>query len=392
GTDPAEARRHLLDARDDSERAEYAYEARDLPRFLWNQRAEILKGLGDDLAAARAEDRARATPLTSARDHALEGLDLVHRGKIREALAQFTEARGLDPGDYLAWQGEGYCLAMLGRMRPALSTYSGCIVLDPRNVAGWFNRGSLFVRLNRPAQALADLRVAAGLEPQNAEIQLAIGVALMQLGRFAEALAAFDLALKVPGTTPRVYLMRARARAALGDRPGAEADIAEGLARTPDDEFAWTARATARARHRGDIAGALADLDEALRRFPDSDPARRNKAAYLSKHLGRTADAIAVLDEMIERNPDDPGIFAWRGVLRARLGERDAALADARAAIRQGPNPEVSYSAACAFALTSQQNPGDAAEALRLLESALKAGISGVDPKTDPDLAPLRTH
>jgi tetratricopeptide (TPR) repeat protein len=168
----------------------------------------------------------------------------------------------------------------------------------------------------------------------------------------------------------------------------ARREFEAGLKKTPGDERSWVARG--QARRNADPAGALADLDQALKLNPASRDAMQTKANVLSSKLGRTADAVAVLDALVEAHPDYLGGRAGRGVLLARLGKRDTALADAAAVLKANPPPLIRYQVAGIFALTSETHPADRAEALRLLASAFRdnEGLSYVP--TDPDLDPIR--
>ena len=76
--------------------------------------------------------------------------------------------------------------------------------------------------------------------------------------------------------------------------------------------------------------------------------------------------------------------------MRARLGRRESAHADAREALPKDTNPYNVYQIAGIYALTSRQNPNDRGEAFRLLESALRQGF-GLDLiDKDRDLDAIR--
>src|SRR4029077_20072651 len=84
--------------------------------------------------------------------------------------------------------------------------------------------------------------------------------------------------------------------------------------------------------------------------------------------------------------------MAARGVYHARLGRREPALADARAALAQSDQPGTIYQVAGIYALTSRQDRADRREALRLLAIALRKDPSwlrvvpvdhGLDPTRD---------
>src|SRR5206468_10681054 len=119
---------------------------------------------------------------------------------------------------------------------------------------------------------------------------------------------------------------RAAVRERAGDREGAKQDRAEGMRRPPTDEMGWLIRGYARIN--ADPRAAVEDFDQALKLNARSLAAMQNKAHILSK-LGRNEDAARVLDKAVELYPDFILARAGRGVLLARLGQRDAAHKDA---------------------------------------------------------------
>jgi tetratricopeptide (TPR) repeat protein len=182
----------------------------------------------------------------------------------------------------------------------------------------------------------------------------------------------------------------------MGDREGAARDRALGLRRQPDDELSWILRGLARLED--DPNGALADFDAALTINPRSKSALENKAFVLTERLGRPEEAIRVYDTTLRHHPDDAKAVGPRGVYHARLGRREAALADARSALALGEGAPTTqeqaftiYQVAGIYALTSRQQPRDRREALRLLAIALRKDASWqrVLPD-DHDFDPIR--
>src|SRR5262249_60730371 len=119
-----------------------------------------------------------------------------------------------------------------------------------------------------------------------------------------------------------------------------------------------------------DPKAALADFDAAPAINPRSKPALEDKALVLAESLGRPEEAIAVYDTTLLPHPDDAKAVGPRGVYHARLGRRDAALADARAALALGDHAATAqdqaftiYHVAGISALTSRQQPEDRREA-----------------------------
>jgi tetratricopeptide (TPR) repeat protein len=154
----------------------------------------------------------------------------------------------------------------------------------------------------------------------------------------------------------------------------------------PDDEYDWIARGLA--KRDDDPKGALADFDQALRMNPQSFEGLQNKAALLSDKFGKDGEALEVLDEAVRLYPDSVLARGGRGILLARLGKRDQAIADARQALVIDPSPLTLYQVAGIYAQTSKQNAEDRIQALHLLSSALRggAGLEWVDADHDLDL------
>src|SRR5262249_61986501 len=80
-----------------------------------------------------------------------------------------------------------------------------------------------------------------------------------------------------------------------------------------------------------------------------------------------------------------------RGVLLARLGNRELAIGDARAALALDATPPTLYQAANIFALTSKQEPLDKREAFPLLSRALLGGFGFDVIDNDSDMDPIRS-
>ena len=251
----------------------------------------------------------------------------------------------------------------------------------------WLNRGLAYSRLRFFEQACDDYDQALRPNPALTEAHLQRATAKEALGELDAAVADLTSALESGAAPSRVYFLRAHLRERLGDRAGAAADRAEGLKRTPEDEWSWVARA----EHRLDTPiAALEDVEQALGINPTFVFAMQLKAHILAERLKRGPEAIPVLDRAVELYPDYVPARAGRGVLLARAGKRSAAIRDAEEAIlrdTKGPNL---YQVACIYALTSRQEPADRVKGLELLRSGLRTGF-GLDlVDTDADLDPIR--
>jgi hypothetical protein len=88
----------------------------------------------------------------------------------------------------------------------------------------------------------------------------------------------------------------------------------------------------------------------------------------------------------VELYPDDVRPLAGRGLYQARLGNRKAAIEDAKLAELLDTDPANLYMIACIYALTSKQEPDDRREALHFLSAALKMGYGFEHLENDRDL------
>src|SRR5262249_19029926 len=128
------------------------------------------------------------------------------------------------------------------------------------------------------------------------------------LREHAKAVADLNQALDLGDSSTRIYLMRSSHLRQLGDKAGADRDLARGLPRGPTDEASWIDRGYAKLPKRDmdgkrDIDGALADFQRALKLNPKSQLALQNIAHILSEK-GRTEEALRILDRELDLYPD----------------------------------------------------------------------------------------
>jgi tetratricopeptide (TPR) repeat protein len=162
------------------------------------------------------------------------------------------------------------------------------------------------------------------------------------------------------------------------------------LEKIPTDELSWIARGTEQLPGRPEAA--IADFQSALKINPDSLAALQNIAAVQSEYLGQNGLAIESLTRLIQSHPQYVPAFASRGILLARKGSDQEALADARLALKLDRSVPVCYQVAGIYATTSRITPSNADEAYQLLAEAFRSDRKWIDISlTDPDLKNLRT-
>jgi tetratricopeptide (TPR) repeat protein len=315
--------------------------------------------------------------------------DHLEESRLREALAFLREACRQEPHNFAWWLVLGNCEVALGEPVEAAASYDHGIALWPGAYWAYFNRGVLYLeQLQDYRHACEDFDHFLLLRPDVPEGYYNRALAKYYLGDWGGAQA--DLArLLEEGSPPlRAYFLRAKVRDKAGDVAGAQQDRAEGLRREPADEKDWVARGVVRMAF--DPEAALTDFRKALELNPRSRTALLNLAHDLAERLGRTADAVPALDQLVSLYPDYVHARASRGVYFARLGQRDAALRDAKECLQRDTWPSTLYQVAGIYALNARQHRDDRHEAFRLLSSALRKGYGFELLAQDRDLDPIR--
>jgi serine/threonine protein kinase/Tfp pilus assembly protein PilF len=389
----ADRDRHLTDA--DVQLAAAGRHADHLPWAVAQQAADLAAVRGSPDAPA-LQSRADAVPPATPRDLVMKASRLVGRGQARDALPLLLTATQQEPQDVAAWFLRAAAHADLGQADLAAAGFGTCLALKPGLVAAWVNRGVQYARGRHHHLARADFDTALTLNPDEPRAYLERGLARDQAGDTPGAVADLGRAADYPEAGPLAVFRRADVRRKAGDAAGAAADAAEGFRRPPRLPIDWVARAEMRLKFpdpartdRQRAEDALADVQGAFALDPDFPPARQMAAHLLSEKLGRPAEAVAMLDALVSARPLWAPALAGRAVLHARLGDRDRAVADARAALRADASAATRYQAAGAFA-RFHHNPDDKREALALLNSALRTGYGLDKLAADPELDGLR--
>jgi serine/threonine protein kinase/Tfp pilus assembly protein PilF len=378
----------LRQALDQNQQAETCLREGTNRRAVWLQRALLLYRSGQEREARTWLDKATALPLRTARDYYLAASEKMAQGDFRPARDYLRQARQLAPQDAVIHYALGICHAALGNPARAIACFDTTLALGPAFHGCYYHRGRAHLERHEYQAALADFNQSLEHRPAYLPARIDRVLALAGLKKYKDAIAEATEILATGEAPTRLYFMRAEFRDQAGDRQGARRDRAKGLRRRPADELSWVARGVARLP--ADPRGALADFKAALQLNPRSSVALQDAAHVLAEYLGRTPKAIAMLDRVLALNPEDAEARAGRGVLHARLGQRASALEDARAVLQGDAPAATRYQVAGIYALTSRTNPGDRAQALRLLAGALRGG-HGLDLVAgDRDLDPIR--
>jgi tetratricopeptide (TPR) repeat protein len=315
-----------------------------------------------------------------------ELLLLVARGLRLQHNDQPIALRDTDNG-FWAWFVLANCYDRLGNDAEAKACYATCVALKPDFEWAYFNRGLAQLRKQEYRGACADFDVVLKMRPDLVDAYLNRALARQGLKQFREAELDLTNALDRGGPT-RLYFVRGRVREQLGDNEGGQRDFQAGLKTSPTDEKSWISRGYYLAAH--DPKAALADFEQALRLNLRSLDALQNKAYVLAEKLGQNQQALEALERALQLYPDSVKARSGRGILYARLGQRELALRDAEDSLLRDGSPPRLYQVACIYALTSKEEPADRAQAFQYLSSSLRQGYGFNLLDSDTDLNNLR--
>jgi serine/threonine protein kinase/Flp pilus assembly protein TadD len=287
----------------------------------------------------------------------------------QQSLDYLDRALARDADNYQAWLLKGHALLFAGRRIQALEAYSFCTRLQPNSPWGWFQRGVVRLEQRDFQGSLADFTHCIQLQPDEPTAWLNRALAAQGNGQFKQALSDLNQAMELGCSETRALYLRHLVHQQLGQAAEAEADLKKFLELEPTDLKSWLTRGLAHAKV-NQSEQAIADFEMSTRLDPESADAWQNLAMVQGEILNELELAIDAISEVIALRSTDPKPLATRGVLQARAGRRDAALADAHAALELQSDADTLFRAAGIFALTSQTIAADRDKAFELLRAA----------------------
>ena len=294
--------------------------------------------------------------------------------------------------DATQWHLYGVALAGVDRLSEAEDAFSRALALNPESPLSVFARGICRLQRRQYEPAALDFSRVLDLYPGLEEAFYNRALVRQHQGRLEEALADWTRAITArPGWT-RALRARAECRALIGDAEAAAEDREAVLVSTPRDEFDWVARGLTRLAD--DPDGALEDFEAARMCNPRSPDALQNIAHIYAEVKNEPAAAIAVLESYLrDFDAGSPMARAGIGVLQARQGMVQEAVASLESALWQSRSPQTCYQVACGFAVLGKDDPEFVPQAVALLRECLLQDLEWVHQAIeDPDLISLREN
>jgi tetratricopeptide (TPR) repeat protein len=272
----------------------------------------------------------------SAADLARHGQQLMERGKLDEALADYDRAVSLEPDNFPILVGRSYVLQKLDRWEDALKDATRVIELAPKQWKVYANRGGLHGHMGNHELALQDFDQAILLRPTEWALYEGRAYARKAMGDPARAATDIREALRLSGglegaRRPRLLIVFAQFV------PPAEAlpALKRATQLDPRDAAAWRLLSAAlRKLKRFDES--LKAVAEALLLRPGDLEARAEQAMCLVV-AKRRAQAQRALSDLLQGQPRLPLAYRARAMLRSEQQDLKGALADLDVALRFAP-------------------------------------------------------
>jgi serine/threonine protein kinase/tetratricopeptide (TPR) repeat protein len=382
------------------DRAE-AIEGLEASPALWTDRAFYLEKVGDVAAARAAEAEAARVPPVSARDYYLLATAHSRIRRYAEAVTDLDWALRLNPKHYWSWFQRGICHLEQNDSATAAADFGVCIGLWPEFAWGYFNRGCALYRGGNRIEAIKDYDAALRCDPGFIDAYINRGLARRELGQHVGALADFDKAAALGCDAYYLHAERGSALEKLGRFAEADEAFAAALALARSER--GEVLAAVRLNYGFAVCARQPDkASEAFDRVLNMEPLSTRLQAQA--HYGRAMLAaerrpLAAVEDFGRALQADPSLLAarrFRGILKARLGDFEAASQDIAWCLEREPNSGGNlYAAACITALAVKKLAGPAASqlaarALDLLRQAFAHGYGRDQAADDPDLAALR--
>lgn len=271
----------------------------------------------------------------------LIGQELEMDGRLDEAKSAYERALRKDPQAVFLLKRLAELSARADRLTDALVYAERAFELDPDDEGLRLFLGSLYRIRRDPESAARVLRDAEGAPVSSDAAVLLFGI-LLEGERHPEAKSVAQWLIDHELEGVRGYIALAEVTERMGDAPGAEAVLRQGLAKHPGDLALFGALARSR-RERGDRVGEIGVYREILAIHTDHH-ATLLLLAEAQIALGQEDEATATLERVEAAHPDDLRTLLQLGFRNFEAGDFASAERRFAQALAQQPEQhEVAY-------------------------------------------------
>ncbi len=157
------------------------------------------------------------------------GVFFRQQGKLDEAIADFTQAVGIQRNFAMGYINRGFCLNDKGEEEAAEADFDMAIRLNPRMAMAYNLRGAARVSLGKASSAIADFSRQLELSPKDATGYANRGFARFFNADYSEAARDFQSAIDLQPTAHHLAVWRFLAKSRAGQLDDAKAELRQSL-------------------------------------------------------------------------------------------------------------------------------------------------------------------
>ena len=258
------------------------------------------------------------------------------------ACTSIIESRAVKTPDLAeAYRNRGMAYGLKRNLERAFADYDRAIEVDPRNPHGFLVRGNAFSERNEKARAIEDLSRAIALDPNYSMALSSRAEAYRGVRDYGKAIADCDRLIALEPDEPSNWSRRGAIHLEARQYERALQDYDQAVKLAGQYAWPWAGRCWARGLA-GQIDEALADCNVALRIDPTDDTGTY-ESAFANRGVVRLkledyAAAIADFDAALKNDPHAARALYGRGIARKKTGDLKGGDADVAAAIAVWPD------------------------------------------------------
>jgi tetratricopeptide (TPR) repeat protein len=249
---------------------------------------------------------------------------LAKKGQYVAAIAEWTKALAMSPGDARAHNNFGLTLAGAGKMDEAIAQYREALSLKANYSEAHNNLAIALTDAGRPDEAIDHLQRALDGNPASADLQNNLGRALADRGRVPDAIRHFEAALAVRPDYAEAHNNLATALVAQNRLDPAVIHYRKAIEIDPKFTDAYNNLGTALARQ-GKFADAVVDFRKALELNPAYAVAEGNLGRALLA-LDKVDEAIPHLQKALAAGPETAELHRDLGLALTGKNRLDEAI------------------------------------------------------------------
>ncbi len=275
------------------------------------------------------------------------GKEFVENMKYEDAVAQFTNALGIEPSNPDYYYARGRAYESLSKYEEAKADFEKVIVFAPKEVDAYIGFGAVCNKMNNFEEALKYLNRASALDKRNKDIYPEKVLTLLGLKRYDQALKVSDTAVIIKDTRENLYY-RGVIYTKLNNDVLAKKEFEKSISKDKGYPEPRLALAELLLRN-NNSQGAMEQCNEILKRDDRNTDAYLMRSNVCMKNLDYPS-AINDISKNILIDPDNPDFYLYRGKCYQEFNQHTNAINDFSKYIAMNPdNPDAYFARARSY-------------------------------------------